>query len=279
MTGAEPRAQRDLELHDQFRPAAPRRARRAAARARARRRDHRAGRSAYRPAPPRHREADRIQDLPPGAALFRPARLLLAAVHGAQLRPRHRETARPRSADPRPISARLLRRADPHLQPHAEPRQPRHGRRRDDAEPVAVRAARGLHELLRAGVGRAHARRLVPPRRRPSGRAAEAAHRHRRLARHPRAAPVRGRDQPGRRQPHLQAAQRRYRHGLQGRRARLGLFRPDDPRRRHPLGSAQVAALRRLRPDGFRQSRSAPRAIATTASWSGSRRSASRRGS
>ena len=74
-----------------------------------------------------------------------------------------------------PISARLLRRADPHLEPHAQPRQPRHGRRRDDAEPVAVRAARGLHELLRAGVGRAHARRLVPPRRRPPGRAAEAA--------------------------------------------------------------------------------------------------------
>ena len=69
-----------------------------------------------------------------------------------------------------------------------------------------------------------------------------------------RAAPVRGRDQPGRRQPHLQAAQRRYRHGLEGGRARLGLLRPDDPRRRHPLGSAQVAALRRLRPDGVRHS-------------------------
>ena len=32
-----------------------------------------------------------------------------------------------------------------------------------------------LHELLRAGVGRADARRLVPPRRRPPGRAAQAA--------------------------------------------------------------------------------------------------------
>ena len=40
------------------------------------------------------------------------------------------------------ISARPVRRADPHLEPSAEPRQPRHGRRRDDAEPVAVRAAR-----------------------------------------------------------------------------------------------------------------------------------------
>ena len=180
------RPSRHRQLHDQFRPAASGRARRAPPRPRARRRDHRAGRSAYRPAPPRHREAVRIQDLSPGSALFRPARLLLADVHGAQLRARHREIARPRSAAARAISARLLRRADPHLEPHAQPRQPRHGRRRDDAEPVAVRAARRLHELLRAGVGRAHARRLVPPRRRPPGRAAEAAHRHRRLARHAR---------------------------------------------------------------------------------------------
>ena len=66
----------------------------------------------------------------------------LADVHGAQLRARHREAARPRSAAARAISARPVRRADPHLQPPAQPRQPRHGRRRDDAEPVAVRAAR-----------------------------------------------------------------------------------------------------------------------------------------
>ena len=58
--------------------------------------------------------------------------------------------------------------------------------------------------------------------------------------------PVRGRDQPGRRQPHLQAAQRRYRHGQQGGRDRLGLLRPDDPRRRHPLGHPPLAALRSL---------------------------------
>ena len=75
----------------------------------------------------------------------------------------------------RPISARPLRRADPDLEPPAQHRQPHHGRRRDDSEPVAVRAPRRLHELLRAGVGRAHARRLVPARRSPSGRAAEAA--------------------------------------------------------------------------------------------------------
>ena len=145
-------AQRHRQLHDQFRPAAPGRARRAAPDPRARRRDHRAGRSAYRPAPPRHRKALRIQDLPPGFALFRPARLRLADVPGAQLRARHREIARPRSAAARPISARAFRRADPHLEPHAQPRQPHHGRRRDDAEPVAVRAARRSDELLRAGV-------------------------------------------------------------------------------------------------------------------------------
>ena len=29
-------------------------------------------------------------------------------------------------------------------------------------------------------------------------------------------------------------------HGQQGRRDRLGLLRPDDPRRRHPVGHAQV---------------------------------------
>ena len=34
--------------------------------------------------------------------------------------------------------------------------------------------------------------------------------------------------------------------GQPRRRDRVGLFRPDDPRRGHPVGSAQVAALRRL---------------------------------
>ena len=49
-----------------------------------------------------------------------------------------------------------------------------------------------------------------------------------------------------RRQPHLQAAQRRHRHRPQGRRDRLGLLRPDDPRLGHPVGHPQVAALRSL---------------------------------
>ena len=132
----------DQQLHDQLRPAAPGRARRAAPDHGAGRRDRRAGRSAYRPAPPRHREADRIQDLRPGAALLRPARLLLADVHGAQLRAGDREADGPRGAAPRPIYPRADGGADPHLQPHAQPWQPHHGRWRDDAEPVAVRSAR-----------------------------------------------------------------------------------------------------------------------------------------
>ena len=101
-------------------------------------------------------------------------------------------------------------------------------------------------QLLRAGVGRAHARQLFPPRRRPPGHAAEAARRHRRLARHAPAALFEDAislvaDNRIFKQRNVDIA-----HGQQGRCDRLGLLRPDDPRRRHPLGSAQVAALRRL---------------------------------
>ena len=149
---ARPGRRRDQQLHDQLRPAAPGGARRPSPDPGARRRDRRARRSAHRPAPPRHREADRVQDLRPGAALLRPARLLLADVHGAQLRARHREADGPRGAAPRPVHPRADGGADPHLQPHAEPRQPHHGRGRDDAEPVAVRSARGHAAVLRARV-------------------------------------------------------------------------------------------------------------------------------
>ena len=57
---------------------------------------------------------------------------------------------------------------------------------------------------------------------------------------------VRRCDEPRAGQPHLQAAQRRYRRGEQGRRDQMGLLRPDDPRCRHSVGSAQVAAIRCL---------------------------------
>jgi NADH:ubiquinone oxidoreductase subunit C len=54
----------------------------------------RARRSAYRPAAPRHREADRAQDLSAGGALFRPARLRRADEPGARLLPGGGEAAR-----------------------------------------------------------------------------------------------------------------------------------------------------------------------------------------
>jgi hypothetical protein len=54
---------RGPELHDQFRPAAPGRARRAASGDGTGRRNRRAHRSACRPAASRHRKADRAQDL------------------------------------------------------------------------------------------------------------------------------------------------------------------------------------------------------------------------
>ena len=59
-----------------------------------------------------------------------------------------------------------------------EPRQPHHGRRRDDPEPVAVRGARGHAAILRAGVRRADARQLFPRRRRALRSAREDARRH-----------------------------------------------------------------------------------------------------
>ena len=56
------------------------------------------------------------------------------------------------------------------------------------------------------------------------------------------------------RQPHLQAAQRRYRRGHARGCLELGLLRRDGARLGRGLGSAQGAALRVLRRDGFRHS-------------------------
>eukprot|EP01088_Endostelium_zonatum_P018564 TRINITY_DN6000_c0_g1_i1.p2 TRINITY_DN6000_c0_g1~~TRINITY_DN6000_c0_g1_i1.p2 ORF type:complete len:241 (-),score=-29.56 TRINITY_DN6000_c0_g1_i1:137-859(-) len=154
------RRRHHLELHDQLRPPASGGARGAATGNGAGRGDHRAYRSARRPAAPWHRKADRSQDLCAGDPVFRSPRLLLAAVHGAHVRACDREAARYRGADPRPVSARVLRRADPYLEPHAEPGFARHGRRRDDAEPVAVRDSRGLLQFLRACLRRTDAPQL-----------------------------------------------------------------------------------------------------------------------
>ncbi len=77
---------RDPQLHHELWPAASCRARRAAPGARARRRGHPARRSAHRAAAPRDREARRVQDLHPGAAVHGPARLRVDDVQRARLR-------------------------------------------------------------------------------------------------------------------------------------------------------------------------------------------------
>jgi hypothetical protein len=59
-------------------------------------------------AAPRHREADRVQDLSAGDPVFRPARLRRADEPGARLLPRHREAARHRGAAPRAADPRAL---------------------------------------------------------------------------------------------------------------------------------------------------------------------------
>ncbi len=56
------------------------------------------------------------------------------------------------------------------------------------------------------------------------------------------------------RQPHLQAAQRRYRRGVAGGLLEMGVLRRHGARLGRRMGSAQVAALRVLRGDGFRHS-------------------------
>src|ERR1019366_2995303 len=89
------------QLHHQFRTAAPGGARCAASCARARWRGCAARRSSYWASPSRHREADRAQDLPAGATLFRPARLRRADESGTCLLPRSGEAPWHRGAQAR----------------------------------------------------------------------------------------------------------------------------------------------------------------------------------
>jgi NADH-quinone oxidoreductase subunit D len=89
----------------------------------------------------------------------------------------------------------------------------RDGRRRDDAEPVAVRDPRGLPQLLRARVGRAHACAWFRPGGVHQDVPLKLLHRHRRLARHAPAKLFEDAMSLVDRQPHLQAAQCRYRRG------------------------------------------------------------------
>ena len=67
------------------------------------------------------------------------------------------------------------------------------------------------------------------------------------------------------RQPHLQAAERRHRRGQPRRRLEMGILGRDGARLGRAVGPSQVAALRVLCRDGFRHSRSARTATATTA--------------
>ena len=97
---------------------------------------------------------------------------------GIQLCARDRKDAQSRSARACAISARAVRRADPHLQSHAQYGRACPRRRSIHAEPVDHGPARRLHELFRAGLWCAHAQRLVSARWRASGCAGKAAGRY-----------------------------------------------------------------------------------------------------
>ena len=124
-------------------------------------------RSAYRPAASRHREADRVQDLPAGDALFRPARLRLADEPGARLRAGGREAARAsRCRCARSISACSSTRSRASSITCSTSPTYAHGCRRDDAVPLGLRGAREADGVLRARVA---ARGCTRPTIRPGG--------------------------------------------------------------------------------------------------------------
>ena len=241
------------QLHHQLRAAAPGGARRAAPGAGARRRGGGAGRSAHRAPASRHRETDRAQDLSAGDPVFRPARLRRADEPGACVLPRGGEAAQARSAAARAADPRAVLRDRAAALASAQRHDAGDGRRRAHPAAVGLRGAREADGVLRAGVGLAHARRLFPRRRRPSGPADDADRRHRGVLR---SVPegLRRPRRPAHRQPHLQAAQRRHRRGEARRRLEVGLLRRDGARLGRGVGPAQVAALRVLRRDGFRHS-------------------------
>ena len=244
---------RNPQLLDQFRPPASGRPRRAASRAGARRRGGGAGRSAYRAASSRHREADRAQDLSAGDALFRPARLRRADEPGACLLPRDREARRHHGSAARPAHSRPVLRDRPHPVASAQRHHAGDGCRRADASALGLRGAREADDLLRARVRVADARELLPARRRASGSARAAHQRYRGLVRYLPEGPRRSRH-AFRRQPHLQAAQRRYRRRTAGGMLEMGLLGRDGAGFRRRLGPAPRAALRVLRGNGLRHS-------------------------
>ena len=162
--------------------------------------------------------------------------------------------ARHRSAAPRPADPRALLRDRPSSVASPQRHGSGDGLRRADPAALGLRGARETAGLLRTRLGRAHACQLFPSRRRAWRSAAKARRRHRRLVRSVPQSLRRSRDL-GHRQSNLQAAQCRYRRRQPRRVLEMGLFRRHGARQRRGLGSAQGAALRMLRGDGFRHSR------------------------
>ena len=107
-------------------------------------------------------------------------------------------------------------------------------------------------EFYEARLGRAAACELFPAGRRAAGSAGRLLDDDRRLGRAVPEVPRRPR-RAADRQPHLEAAHGRYRRRWAREQALdWGFTGPMSARSRRAVGPAQVAALRRLRPDGFR---------------------------
>src|SRR5215467_16339375 len=120
---------------------------------------------AYRPAAPRDREADRAQDLPAGAALLRPARLRRADESGTRVLPGSREAARHHGAQARATHPRALLRDRALALASPQRDDAGDGRRRAHAAAMGLRGAREADGVLRACLGRSHARELFSRRR------------------------------------------------------------------------------------------------------------------
>ena len=116
------------------------------------------------------------------------------------------------------------------------------GRRRAHPAALGFRGAREADGVLRARVRLAHARQLLPLRRRRARHSGRAGRGHRQVLRSVPEGSRRSR-RPVHPQPHLQAAQCRYRRRHARRMLALGVFRRDGARLRRAVGSAQVAAL------------------------------------
>ena len=278
---ASPRADRSRHHRDddhQHGPAASEHPRRAAADARARRRDGAAHQADRRVPPHRHGEDRRGAHLPAGAHQRHPHGLCVTAVQRAGVRAGHRAATRCRDPPTRAVDPHARHRGQPRgLEPVVHGDQ-RHGPRGGVDDDLRMAGARGDAPVPRTGHRAADEPQLHPSRwrrRRPP----------RRLARRPRP--------PPRLHP---AAARAVRHADEqpahlaravagGRRAHhRGSHRPrchraDPALHRLRLGPAADDAVPLLRPGRLRRHRRAPTATATTATPSGSTRSASRSGS